>query len=45
MDSNSSIPTTSNMDLLDKSMYDITGNDLLDIWDADIASVGANFMI
>ena len=40
-----SSPTNANgMDLLEKSMYDISGNDLLDIWDADIASVGINNM-
>ena len=44
MDTSSS-PTHSNgMDLLEKSMYDISGNDLLDIWDADIASVGIHYM-
>ena len=44
MDPSSSTSDANNMDLLEKSMYDISGNDLLDIWDADIASVGVNFM-
>ena len=43
MDPSSSTSDANNMDLLEKSMYDISGNDLLDIWDADIASVGILF--
>ena len=43
METTSSAANSNNMDLLDKSMYDISGNDLLDIWDADIASVGYSY--
>ena len=43
MDTSQSPTNSTGMDLLEKSMYDISGNDLLDIWDADIASVGFSY--